>query len=68
MTGLCSDEVGLRGEVESGKDAVVFSAPASGDGGQVELLGGGEDGEWERVRASGTGDDTLLRIRPPPHN
>lgn len=60
MAGLRGYEIGLGGgEIEADEDTVVFGAPAVGEGGEVELFGGGEEGEREFVGAGGLCYDAL---------
>lgn len=53
------DEVRLLREIEADEHAVVFWAPACGEGVQVELFGGGEEGKGMVQRARGGGYDRL---------
>lgn len=60
VAGLRGDEMGLGGgQVEADEDAIVFGTPTLREGGEVELFGGGEEGEGEVVGAGGLGDDAL---------
>lgn len=62
LAGACGDEIRMRREVEANEDTVVFGAPTGGDGRQIELLGGGEEGEGVVVLSSRGGDDALYQF------